>query len=117
MSREGNRASRLSFFIQALSAIFALAAAVFWLGASIDAAPESVAAAMKSRGGMDVFGDDLKTVLASLIHQGRLNAYAAGCAACAAVLQAADIVLRQPCFGRACTSILAFARSIILRCP
>jgi hypothetical protein len=93
-SRTGNKMSQLSFIVQVFSALFAIAAAIFWLKASIDVAPDQVAAAMKSRGGMDIFGSDLTRVVDALIHQGRLNAYAAGCAACAAVLQAIGIVGR-----------------------
>ena len=83
---------RLSFFIQAASALFAIAAAIFWFKASIDVTPDQVAAAMKSHGGMDVFGSDLTPVVDALIRQGHLNVYAA---TCAAVLQAIAIVLRS----------------------
>jgi hypothetical protein len=93
--------SRLSFVVQVFSALFAIAAAIFWFKASIDVTPDQVAAAMKSQGGMDIFGSDLTRVVDALIHQGRLNAYAAGCAGCAAVLQAIGIVSRLFSWGDA----------------
>jgi hypothetical protein len=85
---------QLPLTIRAISALFAVAAAVFWFKASIDGAPEQIAAAMKSRGGMDVFGSDLTQLVDALIQQSRLNAYAAGSAACAALLQGIGIVLK-----------------------
>jgi hypothetical protein len=85
---------RFSFAIQILSAFFAIAAAIFWFKASIDATPDQVASAMKSQGGMDIFGSDLTRVVDALIHQGRINAYAAACAGCAAVFQAIGIFVR-----------------------
>jgi hypothetical protein len=92
--RGGDDMSRLSCAIQILSALFAVAAAIFWFKASIDATPNQVASAMKSQGGMDVFGSDLTRVVDALIHQGQLNAYAAGCAGFAALLQAFGIFAR-----------------------
>jgi hypothetical protein len=86
---------RLSFVIQGFSALFAIAAAVFWFKASIDVTPDQIAAAMKSRGGMDIFGSDVANLVEALIQEGRLNADAARCAGCAALLQAIGIVLRK----------------------
>lgn len=92
MSGKGTNPPLRSLIIQILSAVFAFAAAAFWLKASIDHAPDRVAAAMKSRGGMDIYGSDLTKVVDALVQQGRLNAYAAGCAAIAALLQGISIV-------------------------
>jgi hypothetical protein len=83
---------QLAFIIQVFSALLAFAAAVFWLKASCDVTPDQVAAAMKSHGGMDIFGSDLTKIVDALIQQGRLNAYAAFCAALAALLQGVGII-------------------------
>jgi hypothetical protein len=77
---------KLHFSVQFLTAVFAALAAFFWLLASIDSAPDKIAAAMQAQGGMDVFGSDLAKLISALTHQAELNTRAAACAACAAGL-------------------------------
>lgn len=80
---------------EVLAIIFGLAAAIFWMLASIESTPDNVAAAMQQNGGMDVFGSDLSNLINGLIKQGKLNAYASGCAALAAIAQSLVLYLRR----------------------
>lgn len=63
-------------FVQWVGAAFALAAAVFWFAASVARLPAD-----------QITWQSIDEIVPSLRRQGRLNAFAAGCAAIAALIQ------------------------------
>lgn len=70
--------------VQILSGLFALAAAVLWLIASLTKIPDRILTGPLKGSLFDVFDE----IHVSLARQSRWNALAAGCAAVAALLQA-----------------------------
>jgi hypothetical protein len=74
--------------IQIISGVFALAAAILWLTASLTKTPERLPSGPLKGSLFDVFDE----IHISLAKQSRWNALAAACAAIAALLQAAAIL-------------------------
>ena len=86
---------KIEYCLEFLAIGLGLAAAVLWWCASVESTPESVAALIQQQGGMDIFGSDLANLIEGLIRQGRLNAYAAGCAAGSALAQSLVLILKR----------------------
>jgi hypothetical protein len=79
----------VTFVVQVLSGVFALAAAVLWLIASLTRTPDRIPEGPLKGSLFDVFDK----IHISLARQSRWNAYAAGCAGIAALLQAIQILV------------------------
>lgn len=75
--------------VQILSGLFALAAAILWLIASLTKTPNRIPTGPLKGSLFDVFDE----IHVSLAKQSRWNALAAGCASVAALLQAIQIFL------------------------
>lgn len=77
----------MTFVVQVLSGVFALAAAGLWLIASLTKTPDRISNGPLEGSLFDVFDE----IHISLAKQSRWNALAAGCAGIAALLQAIQI--------------------------
>ena len=86
---------KMAPWLEYASVGFAFAAAALWLWASVENSPDTVDALMTQHGGMDILGTDLTTLVTGLIEEGRRNAYAAKCAAVAALTQGLSLILRK----------------------
>jgi hypothetical protein len=79
----------VTFTVQLISGVFALAAAVLWLVASMTKTPDRIPEGPLKGSLFDVFDE----IQVSLAKQSRWNALAAACASVAALLQAIQMIL------------------------
>jgi hypothetical protein len=77
---------------QALSAIFAVLAAILWFQASREKPVTQVLQEVERLGGPDIFGSYFVEIVRTLINQSKLNTRAASCTALSAMCQAFGIV-------------------------